>query len=145
MIHTCFSHDFDPFVVDVIKLNFFKSTFEFVTHLIDILQSLHGEKGMNGRFESFPFMNGFQGSYHPELFPIMIGYFFSEILSFTFKKIGLGGYDIDVHYFRITHGKRMKKFWNVFSIHINSYDMAFIGQIRRWNGQEKSGCSDVFI
>ena len=118
VIHTSFSQDFDPFVVDVIKLDFFQAAFEFVTHLIHILQSLHGKKGMNGRFESFPFMNGFQDSYHPEFFPIMIGYFFFEILSFPFKKFGLGGYGIDVHYFRITHGKRMKKFWSVFSIYL---------------------------
>ena len=44
MIHTSFSQDFGPFVIDFIKLDFFKSTFEFVTHFIDILQSLHGKK-----------------------------------------------------------------------------------------------------
>ena len=80
MIHTSFSQDFGPFVIDFIKLDFFKSTFEFVTHLIDILQSLHGKKGMNGWFESFLFMNGFQDSYHPEFFPIMLGYFLLNYL-----------------------------------------------------------------
>ena len=79
-------------------------------HLIDILQSLHGKKGMNGWFESFLFMNGFQDSYHPEFFPIMLGYFLFEILSFPFKEIGLVGYSFDVHYFGITHGKEWKNF-----------------------------------
>ena len=110
MIHTSFSQDFGPFVIDFIKLDFFKSTFDFVTHLIGILQSLHGKKGMNGWFESFLFMNGFQDSYHPEFFPIMLGYFLFEILSFPFKEIGLVGYSIDVHYFGITHGKEWKNF-----------------------------------
>ena len=86
MIHTSFSQDFDPFVVDVIKLDFLNSTLEFATHFIDILQFLHGKKGVNGWFESLPFMNGFQDSYHPEFFPIMIGYFFFEILTFPLKK-----------------------------------------------------------
>ena len=80
MIHTSFSKDFGPLVIDFMKLDFFESTFEFVTHLIDILQSLHGKKGMNGWFESFLFMNGFQDSYHPEFFPIMLGYFLLNYL-----------------------------------------------------------------
>ena len=77
MIHTCFSHDFDPFVVDVIKLDFFKSTFEFVTHLIDILQSLHGKKGMNGWFESFLLMGQRSAMAVGQLI-------FSSVLMFTF-------------------------------------------------------------
>ena len=60
---------------------------------------------MNVCFESFLFMNGFQDSYYPASLPMMIGYLFFEKLTFPFKEIGLGGYSIDVHYFRITHGK----------------------------------------
>ena len=105
MLHTSFSQDFDPFIIDFMKLDFLNSTFEFVTHFINILQSLYGKKGMNGWFESFPFMNGFQDSYHPVFFLIMIGYFFFEILTFLFEEIGLSGCSIDVHYFGITHGK----------------------------------------
>ena len=56
MIHSSFSQDFDPFVVDVIKLDFFQSTFKFVTHFIDIFQSLYGKEGVNRWFKSFQFM-----------------------------------------------------------------------------------------
>ena len=77
MIHTSFSQDFGPFVIDFIKLDFFKSTFEFVTHLIDILQSLHGKKGMNGWFESFLLMGQRSAMAVGQLI-------FSSVLMFTF-------------------------------------------------------------
>ena len=134
MIHTSFFQDFGPFIIDVIKLDLVQATFEFLTHLIEILQPLNRIKGVNRWFQSFLFMNGFQDGYHPEFFPVMLGYLFFEFLPFPFKGLGLFGYSIDGHVFGMTHRERMKKFRNAVSIYINSVVAIFFNQFARWSG-----------
>lgn len=99
ILDSSFSQDFHPFIIDFIKPDFMNSSFKFVAHFIDILQSLYGKECIYGRFKSFFFVNGFQDGNDPVFFPIMISDIFFKSESFTFKKLSLCFFDLYVHYF----------------------------------------------